>query len=121
MRRSRRSGIVHHRAGGHGPGGGRPVFPSKPIRFIVPYPPAGTAGIQTRAISGKLTEAWGQPVVIDHRPGGGPEALVALKQAEIPRYAKVVRETGVRVDQSSLMGTNDSESARRPPVRFQVL
>lgn len=30
--------------------------------------------------------------------GGGPEALVALMQAEIPRYAKVVRETGVRVD-----------------------
>lgn len=46
-------------------------FPSKPIRFIVPYPPAGTAGIQARAISDKLTEAWGQPVVIDHRPGGG--------------------------------------------------
>jgi tripartite-type tricarboxylate transporter receptor subunit TctC len=46
-------------------------FPSKPIRFIVPYPPAGTAGIQARAISDKLAEAWGQPVVIDHRPGGG--------------------------------------------------
>lgn len=46
-------------------------YPNKPIRLIVPYPPAGTAGIQARVIGEKLTEAWGQPVVIDHRPGAG--------------------------------------------------
>jgi len=46
-------------------------FPNKPIRFIVPYPPGGTAGIQARVVGDKLAEAWGQPVVIDHRPGGG--------------------------------------------------
>lgn len=46
-------------------------FPNKPIRFIVPYPPGGTAGIQARVIGDKLAEAWRQPVVIDHRPGGG--------------------------------------------------
>ena len=46
-------------------------YPSKPIRFIVPYPPGGTAGIQARVLGDKLAAAWGQPVVIDHRPGGG--------------------------------------------------
>jgi tripartite-type tricarboxylate transporter receptor subunit TctC len=53
-------------------------FPGKPIRFIVPYPPAGTAGIQARAIGDRLADAWRQPVVIDHRPGGGGNIGVEL-------------------------------------------
>ena len=45
------------------------TYPVKPIRIIVPYSPGGTTDILTRAVGQKLTAAWGQQVIVDHRPG----------------------------------------------------
>jgi tripartite-type tricarboxylate transporter receptor subunit TctC len=47
------------------------TYPGKPIRVIDPYAPGGSTEAQARAIGQKLTEAWGQAVVIDGRPGAG--------------------------------------------------
>ena len=47
------------------------AYPSKPIRLVVPVPAGGSLDVVARAIGQKLTEAWGQPVVIDNRPGAG--------------------------------------------------
>jgi tripartite-type tricarboxylate transporter receptor subunit TctC len=44
-------------------------YPAKPIRIVVPFPPGGTSDILSRLIGPKLTEKWGQQVVIDSRPG----------------------------------------------------
>lgn len=44
-------------------------YPAKPIRIVVAYTPAGTTDILARAIGQKMTERWGQPVIIDNRPG----------------------------------------------------
>ena len=46
-------------------------YPSKPIRIIVPYPPGGFNDTLARTLGQKLTEKWGQPVIVDNRPGGG--------------------------------------------------
>jgi tripartite-type tricarboxylate transporter receptor subunit TctC len=46
-------------------------YPTKPIRFIVPFPPGGGNDTVARAIAQQMTPALGQPVVIDNRPGAG--------------------------------------------------
>jgi tripartite-type tricarboxylate transporter receptor subunit TctC len=47
------------------------AYPSKPVRVVVPFPPAGAADLLTRALGKKLGETWGQQVVADNRPGAG--------------------------------------------------
>ena len=47
------------------------AYPARPIRFLVPYPPGGSTDPIVRTIGQKLTEAWGQQIVIDNRAGAG--------------------------------------------------
>ncbi|MGZ8210489.1 MAG: Bug family tripartite tricarboxylate transporter substrate binding protein [Burkholderiales bacterium] len=49
----------------------QPPYPAKPIKMIMPFPAGGPTDILGRLLGQKLTEAWGQNVVIDNRPGGG--------------------------------------------------
>jgi tripartite-type tricarboxylate transporter receptor subunit TctC len=57
----------------------QPAYPTKPIRFIVPYPPGGSTDPMARFAALHLSERWGQPIVVDNRPGGntiiGTEAV----------------------------------------------
>ena len=46
-------------------------YPVKPIRVIIAYPPGGGVDFVARMVAQKLTESWGQQVLIDSRPGGG--------------------------------------------------
>ena len=46
-------------------------YPTKPIRLIAPFAPGGGASLVARIIGQELTEAWGQPVVVDNRSGAG--------------------------------------------------
>lgn len=46
------------------------TYPNRPIRIIVAFPPGGSIDPLARLIGQKLTESWGQQVIIDNRPGG---------------------------------------------------
>ena len=57
------------------PGGafaqGAASYPAKPIRIVVPFAPGGTSDVLSRAIGQKLNALWGQPVVVENKPGAG--------------------------------------------------
>ena len=54
-------------------------FPNRPIRIVVPLAPGGTADLLPRMVGEKLTLRWGQPIIIENKPGGalhlGTEAV----------------------------------------------
>ncbi len=58
-------------------------YPNKPIKIVVPFPAGGTSDVLARMLGVKLTEAWGQPVVVENRPGssGNLGADIVAKSA----------------------------------------
>jgi tripartite-type tricarboxylate transporter receptor subunit TctC len=62
-------------------------WPAKPVRIIVPFPAGGSADLMPRAVAEKLAEKWGQPVIVDNRPGAaGNIGADAVFRAEPDGY-----------------------------------
>jgi len=59
-------------------------FPARPIRIIIGFAPAGAADIFARILGQKLTEAWGQTVVVDNRPGAGSTIGSEIAAGAVP-------------------------------------
>jgi tripartite-type tricarboxylate transporter receptor subunit TctC len=60
------------------------AFPVKPIRLVVAFTPGGTSDILARFITPGLSEAWGQPVVIENRPGAGGALAASIVSKAAP-------------------------------------
>jgi tripartite-type tricarboxylate transporter receptor subunit TctC len=59
------------------------TFPTKPVRWVIPFPPGGGTDTISRALAQKLSEAWGQQVIADNRPGSGGTIGLAIA-AKLP-------------------------------------
>lgn len=98
-------------------------YPSKTVRFVITYPAGGGSDFTVRPIAAKLTERWGQPVVVDildklhgdlvgiiHSPdyrqrqleaatdivGSTPEALSIRQRGDIEKYRKIAAAAGIK-------------------------
>jgi tripartite-type tricarboxylate transporter receptor subunit TctC len=70
-------------------------YPAKPIHIMVPYAPGGITDIAARILGAKLTEAWGQQVVVENKPGGnGFIAMTAAAKAAPDGYTLVMATSG---------------------------
>src|SRR5690348_6135180 len=70
-------------------------YPTRPIRILSPYSPGGISDIAARIIAGKLTEAWGQQVIVENRPGGnGFIAVTDAARAAPDGYTLVMVTAG---------------------------
>jgi tripartite-type tricarboxylate transporter receptor subunit TctC len=70
-------------------------YPTKPVRMIVPFPPGQAADIFARLLAQRLSEMWGQQVVVDNRGGGaGVPAMLAGKAATPDGHTLIMATTG---------------------------
>jgi len=70
-------------------------YPGKPIHILVPYAPGGITDIAARIVGAKLTETWGQQVVVENKPGGnGFIAMTAGAKAAPDGYTLVMVTVG---------------------------
>lgn len=80
-----------------------PGFPNKPVRIIVPQTPGGASDALARIVGQKLSEKWGQPVLIDNRPGaGGNVGMEAVAAAAPSGYVLLMSYVGTQVINGAL-------------------
>lgn len=75
------------------------TYPTKPVRVIVAFSPGGVTDIIARTLMPKLSELWGQPVVVENRAGaGGSLAAMAVKGAPADGYMLLVHSSGYAIN-----------------------
>jgi len=88
---------------GFGTAQAQPNYPSKPITLILPYAPGGSTSALGYLIRQKLSESWGQPVVVLHRPGGSATIGAAAAAKAAPDGYTLVFVTATHVISPMLM------------------
>src|SRR4029077_9895507 len=78
-------------------------YPSRPIRFITPYAPGGSTTAVARFLGPKLTESWGQQVIVDNRPGGNTIIGTQTLARSTPDGYTIILTTNAHVINPSLM------------------
>ena len=83
---------------------GAQTYPAKPVRMLVPFPPGGGTDYTARLIGQKLSEMWGQPVVIENRPGASTTiASEMVARAAPDGYTLIMGSTNHTINPSLYM------------------
>jgi tripartite-type tricarboxylate transporter receptor subunit TctC len=73
------------------------VYPSKPIRLVVPFTPAGAVDIASRATAHELTRILGQPITVENKPGaGGNLGILDVARSAPDGYSMVMSTSGIQ-------------------------
>ncbi|MEY2770188.1 MAG: hypothetical protein RIQ38_607, partial [Pseudomonadota bacterium] len=71
------------------------AWPTKPIKIVVPFPAGGTSDVLARLVGQKMSENWGQPVVVENRPGSnGNLGADAVAKSAPDGYTLVLMDVG---------------------------
>ncbi|MGZ6229031.1 MAG: tripartite tricarboxylate transporter substrate-binding protein, partial [Candidatus Binataceae bacterium] len=82
-------------------GAAQAAYPARPVKVVIPYPPAGGADTVGRILFQKLGDMWGQQFVIDNRGGaGGTIAAAAVAKADRDGYTIMYDATAHSVNPS---------------------
>jgi tripartite-type tricarboxylate transporter receptor subunit TctC len=82
------------------------AFPNKPLKIIVPYSPGGTTDLVARLVAQKLSERFGQPVVVDNKPGAnGMIGADAVAKSPPDGYTLGIASPGTHAANASLYKT----------------
>ena len=93
--------------------GAADTFPSKPVKLIVPFPPGGGTDILARPIAQKLSERWGQPVIVENRGGaGGNIGTRAAAEADPDGYTIILGVLGTHAVNQSLYANAGFDSTK---------
>lgn len=79
------------------------TYPAKPIKLVVPFPPAGSTDLLARRIGDKMGQSWGQPVIVENRPGaGGVVGSASVAKSAPDGYTLLMGVTGTHAVSVSL-------------------
>jgi len=88
-------------------------YPRKPIRYVVPFPAGGIADVFARIIGGRLSESWGQPVVVENRAGAGGNIGADLVAKSAPDgYTILMGSIGTQALNANLYSKMPYDSAK---------
>jgi tripartite-type tricarboxylate transporter receptor subunit TctC len=89
-----------------------PAFPSRPVRLVTPSAPGSTADLLGRMAAQKLSEAWGQPVVVDARPGAAGIVASSIVARAAPDGYTLIMVAGNHAINPSLYSKLPYDTAR---------
>lgn len=96
-------------------------FPTKPLRLVVPFPPGGSADVLARTIGARLTEAMGQPVVVENKPGaGGILGADTVAKAPADGHTLLFANTNIAINPSLYKSLPYDTSSAFAPVVLMV-
>jgi tripartite-type tricarboxylate transporter receptor subunit TctC len=78
------------------------AFPERPVRILIGFTPGTTGDVLLRLLAPKLSERWGQPVLIDNRPGAGSQLAAEFVAKSVPDGHTLLLSTSANVINSSL-------------------
>jgi tripartite-type tricarboxylate transporter receptor subunit TctC len=77
----------------------QPAFPSRPVRVIVPFAPGGANDVIARLVASRLSEVWGQQVIVENRTGaGGNLGAEVVARADADGYTIMLNASSLVVN-----------------------